>query len=122
MEEEGQEEWGVVVVEEEGVVVTEFECRERTYPWVCWGTFGLECVLGHWKIVMVGLDVVGVEEEGCWYAVKVCLVVVKVEEESCWFVVEVGEGGKHQTGKGVMAEVEMFEAGVVEVGEKTGTD
>lgn len=43
--EEGQEEWGVVVVEEvEGVVATEFDCLKGIHPWVCWGTSGLECV------------------------------------------------------------------------------
>lgn len=44
-EEQGQEEWGVVVVEEvEVVVVIEFDCPEGPYLWVCWGTSGLECV------------------------------------------------------------------------------
>lgn len=34
----------MVVVEVEGVVVTELDCLEGTNPWVCWGTSGLECV------------------------------------------------------------------------------
>lgn len=45
VEEEGLEEWAVGVVEVvEGVVVTELDCLEGTYPWVCWGTSGLEYV------------------------------------------------------------------------------
>lgn len=42
VEAEGLEEWAVGVVE--GVVVTELDCLEGTYPWVCWGTSGLEYV------------------------------------------------------------------------------
>lgn len=104
VEGEGQGEWGVVVVEEEEVVVTEFECLEGTYPWVCWGTSGLEYVLGHWKLVRVGLVVLGVEVEGCWFAV------------------EVGEGGKCQIGRELVVKVEKFETVEVEEGEKTGTE